>query len=232
MAMQFGDAGISRRSFLGTAGLAAGALFLAGCGTQPAASQEAASAASSGSTEDAQAASGLALSRDRSSAGTTDDVASFYGHVRSVTALARTYPAGEKVIGAAIEYDAPLDAASLDAGGGGIQQQAIQQGLGTYYVLGRTISALYVNDAPELSQEGGSSSGAYAIIELDPRDAGAQTLLFQMSRGQVGSNGPVELGTDTLRICQVKDISSSSGAVFAGDATMTRYMVSSSTSNA
>ena len=232
MAMQFGDAGISRRSFLGTAGLAAGALFLAGCGTQPAASQEAASAASSGSTEDAAVSSGLALFQDRSSAGTTDDVASFYGHVRSVTALARTYPAGEKVIGAAIEYDAPLDAASLDAGGGGIQQQAIQQGLGTYYVLGRTISALYVSDAPELSEEGGSSSGTYAIIELDPRDAGAQTLLFQMSRGQVGSNGPVELGTDTLRICQVKDISSSSGAVFAGDATMTRYMVSSSTSNA
>lgn len=128
MAMQFGDAGISRRSFLGTAGLAAGALFLAGCGTQPAASQEAASAASSGSTEDAQAASGLALSRDRSSAGTTDDVASFYGHVRSVTALARTYPAGEKVIGAAIEYDAPLDAASLDAGGAASSSRPYSRG--------------------------------------------------------------------------------------------------------
>lgn len=48
----------------------------------------------------------------------------------------------------------------------------------------------------------------------------------------MGSNGPVDLGTSTLRICQVKDISSTAGATFAGDRTTTRFMVSSAVSNA
>lgn len=164
--------------------------------------------------------------------GTTDEgVLSFYEHVISVTAIAKTYPAGEKVIGVALEYDDEIDESSIDVGNGGVGQQASELGLGTYTVLGRTISNVYPNDRAALSDDDGTSSGTYVIIELDPTDAGAQTLLFQMSRGLVGSNGPVSLDSAQVKVCQLEDIATTSGSTISGDATSTRYLVASTTSN-
>ena len=159
-----------------------------------------------------------------------DTKANEFDRIVSVGAIAETLAAGEKVLGAAIEYDAEISASSLDAGGGGIGMQAAQKGLGTYFALGRSITDVYVNSKPALSKKR-PASGKYVIVEFDAHDANARTLLFQCSRGSVGCDAPVPLGTSTLRICQLKDIASSSGKKIAGDKTQTRYAVSSKVIN-
>lgn len=229
--------GLTRRgflSFVGASTVGASALLATGCtqaetGSTQGSTAAAGSAAASGASTQTDA---LTVGLGVTSGATDARVASFYEHVRSVTALAKTYPAGEKVIGVALEYDDEIDASSIDAGNGGVGQQAAELGLGTYTVLGRTISTVYVNDEAALSADGGTSTGSWVIIELDPTDAGAQTLLFQMSRGLVGSNGPVSLDSATVKVCQLEDITTASGDTIAGDATSTRYLVASTTSNA
>ncbi len=153
-----------------------------------------------------------------------------FEHIVSVSAIAETLAAGEKVLAAAIEYDTEIEASSLDAGGGGIGMQAEQKGLGTYYVLGRSITDVYVASKPALSKKR-PAAGKYVIVELDSSDANARTLLFQCSRGSVGCDAPVPLGTSTLRICQLKNITSASGEKIAGDKTRTRYATSSKVVN-
>ena len=153
-----------------------------------------------------------------------------YKHVVSVTALAETFAAGEKVTGVAIEYDDEVDASSLDAGGGGIGTQAKQKGLGTYYALGRSITDVYVNSRPALTEKR-VKKGAYVIVEFDNTDANARTLLFQCSRGSVGCDAPVPLGTSTVRICQLKDVRFASGKKAAGDSTQTRCATSAKVLN-
>lgn len=228
-------AALTRRGFLtgvGFAGLAAaGATILAGCasGTSQAGNAGDNQNGSGSSGESAHAS--VTDSSSLAAAG-EDGVAQFYSHVTSVTALAHTYPAGEKVVGVAIEYDTDVDASSLEAGNGGVGQQATEKGLGTYYVLGRTISDVYVSDAAATGKTDGKASGKYAIVELDPTDAGSQTLMFQMTRGCVGSNGPVGLDSGSVRVCQIKDARSITGETLAGDPKRSRYLVTGSVFNA
>lgn len=153
----------------------------------------------------------LKVDSDGKLGGTDSDVSEYYEHVISVSALAKTYAIGEKIVGVAIEYDVDVDASSVDPGHGGIGQQAQEKGLGSFSVLGRSIVTAYVNDKAELSDEGGKSKGTYVIVELDPADAGAQTLMFQMTRGCVGSNGPVSLDSGCVKIAQIKDLKDSAG---------------------
>lgn len=219
---------ITRRGFIEGVGLlaAGAAVFTTGCGSTSTQSQNAAS--------DTTTSSDAALSvGDLTTSATTDsDVLSYYSHVKSVVSLAQTFPAGEKVVGVALEYDTEVDGSSIEVGGGGVGQQAQQKGLGTFYVLGRTISNVYANDNAALDTSGGKTSGNFVIIELDSTDAGAQTMVFQMSRGQVGSNGPVCLDSGAVKVCQIGDLSSTSGETLSGDSSMTRYLVASSVSNA
>ena len=81
----------------------------------------------------------LKVDSDGKSGGTDSDVSEFYEHVISVSALAKTYAIGEKIVGVAIEYDVDVDASSVDPGHGGIGQQAQEKGLGSFSVLGRSI---------------------------------------------------------------------------------------------
>lgn len=216
----------TRRGFLAGTGFAAlSAAFLAGCSSQNSGAGST-SGSSADSTQAATASDSGALTL-----GSDDNTTSFYSHVASVTALAHTYPAGEKVVGMAIEYDGDVNASSLDAGNGGIGQQADEKGLGTYFVLGRTITDVYVADSAAIGKDESKGSGRFVIVELDSTDAGSQTLLFQMTRGSVGSNGPVGLDSGTVRVCQIKDVTSASGTTFAGDTTRSRYLVASSVSN-
>lgn len=173
----------------------------------------------------------LKVDSDGKSGGTDSDVSEFYEHVISVSALAKTYAIGEKIVGVAIEYDVDVDASSVDPGHGGIGQQAQEKGLGSFSVLGRSIVTAYVNDKAELSDEGGKSKGTYVIVELDPADAGAQTLMFQMTRGCVGSNGPVSLDSGCVKIAQIKDLKDSAGKKLTGDETSSRYLVASTVLN-
>lgn len=164
------------------------------------------------------------------------DVSDFYSHVKSVTSIAQTLPVGEKIVGVAIEYDSDVDASSIDAGNGGVGQQAAEKGLGTYQVLGRTITSVSVSSEAALPDTTGddgqvSGSGSFVVIGLDPTDAGSQTLMFQMTRGYVGSNGPVGLDSGTVRVCQREDVKSTSGDTFSGDATASRFLVATSVSN-
>lgn len=160
----------------------------------------------------------------------SDDKAKVFKHIVSISALAETMAAGEKVLGAAIEYDTEINSSSLDAGAGGIGMQAKQEGLGTYFALGRSITDVYVNAKPALSKKR-ASSGKYVIVEFDASDANARTLLFQCSRGSVGCDAPVPLGTSTVRICQLKNVTSESGKKITGDRTQTRYATSTKVIN-
>lgn len=167
----------------------------------------------------------VALAANEDGQGKGDEKAGVYEHIVSVTAIAETFAAGEKVLGVAVEYDADIDASSLDAGGGGIGMQAKEKGLGTYVALGRSIVDVYVAKKAALSKKR-PSSGKYVIVEFDKADANARTLMFQCSRGSVGCDAPVPLGTSVVRICQLKDVLSSDGMKIRGDGTQTRYATS------
>ncbi len=215
--------------FAGLSALGGVGLALSACGqtTASTSSKQSQDAASSS----ADPGSALAVSDSVAIAVEDSDVASFYEHVKSVTALATTLPAGEKIVGVAIEYDGDVAASSIDAGNGGVGQQAAEKGLGTYQVLGRSITGVTVAATASIDAEA-ADSGPYVIVALDPDDAGSQTLMFQMTRGYVGSNGPVGLDSGTVRICQRANIASASGTTFAGDPTASRFMVASSVANA
>lgn len=104
---------LSRRSFLSMTGLAAVlAAVLSGRAQGGATSTAAASNDSASSVSSSTLSMGTSAdSKDESL------VDAFYSHVKSVTSLAKTYPAGEKVVGVALEYDTDIDASSLSQGG-------------------------------------------------------------------------------------------------------------------
>lgn len=209
---------MSRRGFLtagGATALAGAATLLAGCASGGA--NETGSA--SGASEE------LTVNKDSKLNGTDEGVKAFYEHVSSVAAIAKTFANGEKVVGVAIEFDTEVDGSTVDPGNGGIGQQAQEKGLGTFSVLGRSIVTAYTNDKAELNDEGGKKKGKYVIVELDSADAGAQTMMFQMKRGCVGSNGPVSIDSGSVKICQIKDMKDASGKKLAGDKTSSRYLV-------
>lgn len=105
------------------------------------------------------AASALAPSRgSRAQPARRADAPPEPAYVLGATAITRVFGDGQRLVGVAIEYDRPVQAAALDPA--------------LYAVEGRTVGRVYANAAPEPSGRG--KDGSFVIIELSPDDEAAR----------------------------------------------------------
>ena len=90
-------------------------------------------------------------------------------HVQSATAIGEVFGDGEKISAVIIEYDRDIDQSKLSSA--------------AFAVAGRTVTAVYSNNAPAKAARG--SNGRYVVVELSPDDTDAA--LFS---GGPGWRGP------------------------------------------
>jgi predicted peptidase len=93
-------------------------------------------------------------------------------HIKSVTAITEVFGDGQKIVAAAVEYDALLDSARLLTS--------------TFAVADRTITKVYANASAARAARG--VNGRYAIIELSTADDAAAIIPAMGGRG--GPSGP------------------------------------------
>ena len=110
----------------------------------------------------------------------------------NVTAITEVFADGQKVTAAIIEYAHGIDNVKL------LKTQ--------YAVEGRTITAVYANSKPELTSEG--RDGKYVILELDPEDTLACTIVQN-------STGEVKVQPAQVNVRQVEDIWTVTGATYS-----------------
>ncbi|OSI07925.1 Poly(3-hydroxybutyrate) depolymerase [Neisseria animaloris] len=78
-------------------------------------------------------------------------------HIRNITAVTEVFGDGQKITSAIIQYDTPINGASLSTN--------------DYSVSGRTVTHVYASDTTETGQP--KNNGEYVVIELSPADEDA-----------------------------------------------------------
>lgn len=94
-------------------------------------------------------------------------------HIKSVTAITEVFGDGQKIVAAAVEYDAAIDLAHLLPS--------------TFAVAERTITKVYTNTSPARTAR--PVNGRYAIIELSAADEAA-SIIPAIGGGRGGPGGP------------------------------------------
>lgn len=111
-------------------------------------------------------------------------------HIRSVTAITRPYPDGQKFDAVAIEYDTAIDAGSIDAAGFEVAGRKI---------LGAAAGVLPGENRGNTGKCREDEAGRIVILKLAPDDAGAARVFTEIpEKGREGAGpgkGPEPSGT-------------------------------------
>lgn len=107
--------------------------------------------------------------------------------IQSVTPLTTVYTFGQKVSAVAVEYGAAVDMALIDEDSFTVNDSTYNFRFSDMEDIAelaeRTITRVYSNDEPAALGAGASEPGQYVIIELDPADAGGNTVIRSTCEG-------------------------------------------------
>ena len=101
--------------------------------------------------------------------------------IRNVIPITKVHTYGQKVEAVAVEYAADVNPRTLDLGTFTVTDSIYNFRYNPIEDLAqraeRTITRVYTNDEPALEPTGTSERGRYVIVELDPADAGGNTVI-------------------------------------------------------
>jgi predicted peptidase len=122
--------------------------------------------------------------------------------IQDVTAITKVYTFGQKVAAVAVEYSDIVNARKLDSDTFTISDSIYNFRFSPLEDLqkraDRTITRVYTNDEPVIDPEGSSERGRFVIVELDPADAGGNTVIRSKCSGflcseKINSDLPTEV---------------------------------------
>jgi len=107
--------------------------------------------------------------------------------ITSVTAITQIFTFGQEVAAVAVEYPAVVNPRTLDLGTFTVSDSIYNFRFSPLEDLAtradRTITRVYTNDEATIDPDGTSEPGRFVIIELDPADAGGNTVMRSTCSG-------------------------------------------------
>jgi predicted peptidase len=142
--------------------------------------------------------------------GATAGVAAPETGIKSVTAITEIYTFGQKVSAVAVEYSANVNPRTLSPSTFTVSDSIYNfrfnpiSDLDT--IADRTVTRVYTNDQAMVTADGTSKLGRFVIVELDPKDAGGNTVRTSTPTSYVEVNKDLR-----TRVVQNEDIHAQPG---------------------